>query len=326
MTKNHHALLLAALILFAPSDAPAPVNEGSYEILENGAGKFRVEIEGCPQASANVESITMEDLVIDAREVTSGTDWKYRAYEPGDAHFGSITIRSRVLPGIPSCLAEWASTCSGGFERTKPVSVVILKRDGTEARRYDFSECFPTSYLPPPDPFAPDAVEEIVVQPTGFSCDADLPDETELDRTVVINGFAVALGTSTTGAAGGVDATWESAQGGAEQKEKKALKFIDPTDETQARLKGARSISVVALRGPMTPSRKALCQWITETVRGEFPRLTVSLSEVKDKGRERTFNYLDAFPTRYVFPSLSASGTGDLYEEVTMKPIRLELS
>src|SRR5690606_12946655 len=33
------------------------VNENSYEILENGAGKFRVEIDGCPVASANIESI-----------------------------------------------------------------------------------------------------------------------------------------------------------------------------------------------------------------------------------------------------------------------------
>ena len=47
-------------------------NEGAYEILENGAGKFKLEIEGCPVASANVESITMEDLNIDVRKMTTG--------------------------------------------------------------------------------------------------------------------------------------------------------------------------------------------------------------------------------------------------------------
>lgn len=41
--------------------------------LQNGAGKFKMEIEGSPVASRNVESITVEDLVIDEREMTSGT-------------------------------------------------------------------------------------------------------------------------------------------------------------------------------------------------------------------------------------------------------------
>ena len=31
---------------------------------------------------------------------------------------------------------------------------------------------------------------------------------------------------------------------------------------------------------------------------------------------EDTFTYLDCFPTRYVFPALSASGTGNLYQTI----------
>jgi hypothetical protein len=117
---------------------------------------------------------------------------------------------------------------------------------------------------------------------------------------------------------------WEFAQGGAEQKEKKSLRFIDPADQTQSRLKGARAIGEVTLRGPMTPSRKAMCQWITEVVQGRPWKRTVSITEVKDKGREKTFEYTDCFPTRYVFPAFSASGTGNLYEEVQVKPIRFD--
>lgn len=75
----------------------------SYEVLENGAGKFAIEIDGAPLSSANVESITMEDLVIDEREMTTGVDWDYRVYGPGDAHYGSISSGPGRVKA-PSCL------------------------------------------------------------------------------------------------------------------------------------------------------------------------------------------------------------------------------
>ncbi|MBM3945306.1 MAG: hypothetical protein FJ317_07465, partial [SAR202 cluster bacterium] len=89
------------------------VNESSYEVLENGAGKFKIDIQGASVASANVESITMEDLVIDEREMTTGADWDYRVYEPGDAHFGSITIRSRVGKDSKELYQWWLDTSRG---------------------------------------------------------------------------------------------------------------------------------------------------------------------------------------------------------------------
>ena len=117
------------------------------EILENGAGKFAVEIEGCATASANVESITMEDLVVDERETTTGADWDYRVYAPGDAHFGSITIRSRV--GEKSTeLYQWWYDCSQGKNIRKSISVIAKKRDGSEARRFNVFEAFPTRWDP----------------------------------------------------------------------------------------------------------------------------------------------------------------------------------
>ena len=120
-------------------------NEGAYEILENGAGKFKLEIEGCPVASANVESITMEDLNIDVREMTTGADWDYRVYGPGDAHYGSITIASRVGKDSKE-LYQWWLDCSRGQNVRKNISVICLKRDGSEARRFNALECFPTKW------------------------------------------------------------------------------------------------------------------------------------------------------------------------------------
>jgi phage tail-like protein len=122
-------------------------NETSYEIQENGAGKFKIDIAGAPVASANVESITMEDLVIDERELSTGADWDYRVFGPGDAHFGSITIRARVGKNSKE-LYQWWLDCSQGKNIRKLISVIALKRDGSEARRWNIEDAFPTRWDP----------------------------------------------------------------------------------------------------------------------------------------------------------------------------------
>lgn len=122
-------------------------NETSYEILENGAGKFSLEIEGCPVASANVESITMEDLCIDEREMTTGADWDYRVYGPGDCFYGNLTVRARVGNDSKE-LYQWWLDCSQGKNIRKSISVILHKRDGSEARRFNILEAFPVRWDP----------------------------------------------------------------------------------------------------------------------------------------------------------------------------------
>lgn len=120
-------------------------NEGSYEILENGAGKFKIDIQNCPVANANVESIQMEDLTIDTREMTTGADWDYRVYGPGDAHYGSITVRARVGKQSTELYKWWLDTSRGQNIR-KSISVICLKRDGSESRRFNVFEAYPTRW------------------------------------------------------------------------------------------------------------------------------------------------------------------------------------
>lgn len=242
------------LVLRGPLTAgrrSAGTNEGSYEVLENGAGKFRVEIEGAPTASANASAVTMDDLVIDERtaidlrEMTTGADWDYRVYGPGDAHYGSITIRSRVGKDSKELYQWWLDTSRGKNIR-KSISVIALKRDGAEARRWTFTGCEPVRYAPH-----------------------------VLDGSEAIS-----------------------------------------TEEMTARCQA------VEFGGD-----GALAAWINDTVQGKPWKRTLTVKEIlKDGSAGKTFTYLDCFPTRYVFPAFSASGTGNLYEEVTIKPIRLELS
>lgn len=120
-------------------------NAGSYEILENGAGKFSVEIEGSPSASTRVVGVSIEDLVIDTYEMTTGADWDYRVYGPGDAHFGDMTLTVARDRDSQEIYQWWLDNSRGSTVR-KTIKISVLKRDRSVARSYTFYDCFPVSY------------------------------------------------------------------------------------------------------------------------------------------------------------------------------------
>jgi len=143
------------------------------------------------------------------------------------------------------------------------------------------------------------------------------------DAMHIVLGFTVEI----TGAGSGtdVDSAWETCSGGALNIE--IADSSTGSDQFHTTTPGHKYIDSLTLRGPLTAGRKQLCQWITEVVQGKPWKRTLTIKEItKDGGAGKTFTYLDGFPTRYVFPSLSATGTGNLYEEITMKFIRLELA
>lgn len=245
--------------LTAGVKATRGTNEGAYEILENGAGKFRVELGDLPLRS--IQGIAIEDLLIDSRELQGGND-EYRVYGPGDAHYGSITIRSRVGKNSTE-LYQWWLDASQGKNVRKSISVSLLNEAGEDARRYNFLECFPTQYSPFKE-LPGVAMEEVVARCEGVKFEA-------------------------TGA------------------RKAMAEWLNAT-------LNASSLQVPAGRGEAKST-------------GEPWKRTVTVKEIlKDGAAGRAFEYQEAFPTRYVFPSLDAAGTGNLYEEIAIKPIRLELS
>lgn len=117
------------------------------EFLENGAGKFGIDIPGAPVATANIQSIQVEDLTVDVRETTCGVDWDFRTYAPGDAHYGKITIRARVGKNSKELL-QWLQDASVGKNVRKNVAVIVKDRAGAEARRWNLMECFPIKFDP----------------------------------------------------------------------------------------------------------------------------------------------------------------------------------
>jgi len=143
------------------------------------------------------------------------------------------------------------------------------------------------------------------------------------DEMLVVSGFTVEI----TGAGSGtdVDSVWETVSGGSLNIE--VANSSVGTSQVQTTTPGQKYIDTLVLRGPLTGARKALCNWITETVQGKDWKRTVTVKEImKDGTPGKQYTYIDCFPTRYVFPAWSASGTGNLYEEISIKPIRLELA
>ena len=98
--------------------------------------------------------------------MTTGADWDYRLYAPGQPHYGNITLRARVGKDSKELYQWWLDTSRGQGIR-KSISVILLKRDGTEARRYNFHECFPTRYTP----FEYDGVSGYALETADLDCD-----------------------------------------------------------------------------------------------------------------------------------------------------------
>jgi hypothetical protein len=130
--------------------------------------------------------------------------------------------------------------------------------------------------------------------------------------------FEVVITDPRTGASE-TDERWESCVGGGVN----LTRLESPERGTTS--PGHKFVDVITLRGPLTAGRKALLAWLTEAAQGADARRDVTIRETARSGAVRTFNYHDCFPVRYVFPEVTAAGAGVLYEEVQIKPERLEL-
>ncbi len=124
------------------------------------------------------------------------------------------------------------------------------------------------------------------------------------------------------------DVNWEAVSGGELMIE--MTNTTTGSDGAQTVAPGHKSVSEITLRGAMTKSRAALCQWINDTANGKEWKRTLTVTELLDvSGQQKAgkaYIYFDCFPVCYVFPRMSVSNTtGNVMEEVRIKPIRAEL-
>jgi hypothetical protein len=152
-----------------------------------------------------------------------------------------------------------------------------------------------------------------------------MAEATVSDKFAQVRGFKIDIQNA---AGKEVDTAWESVSGG-----ELIIELTETTigsDKFQTNSPGHKSVGEITLRGAMTDKRAALCQWINDTVNGKPWKRMLTITEllsvdggVKD-GKQ--YIYHDCFPVGYVFPRMSVTNTtGNVMEEVRIKPIRCEL-
>ena len=308
--------VVVAVIMCAASTADAQraaagTDAGAYEVIANAFG-FGVDIPGCADASRNIREIVIDDLTIDARELTTGLDVDYRQYAPGYVHFGNARLTFALSPD-DACLADWFAAAKAGKNIRKNITVSLFKSDKTPGRSYQLFDASPISFTPTQsNTDTAQGLEVLTVQVGRVGFDGG---NSQSPRDAAsVNGFVVqALGRKSTTTV--LDVAWESCTGGATAIEVHPASFGANAD-------AKRSYTDVTLRGPMTTARGWLADWLNELARGIDARVMLRCGLAKG-GRGYTF--VDAFPVGYVFPRMSVTNTtGNTMEEVRIKPVRSE--
>lgn len=152
-----------------------------------------------------------------------------------------------------------------------------------------------------------------------------MAEATTSDKFAQVRGFKVEI----SGSSGKeVDTAWESVSGGDMVIEQTDTTIGSDTFTTTS--PGHKSVTELTLCGAMTDGRKNLCTWINDTVKGLPWKQMVTITELLsvDGGVKegKSYIYHDCFPIRYVFPRMTVTNTtGNTREEVSVKPIRLEI-
>ena len=123
----------------------AGTDAGGYEVIANAFG-FGIDIPGCADASKNIREIAIDELNIDAREMTTGLDVEYRLYGPGAAHWGSAKFTSACTLGASKELQLWWQEAAKGKNIRKNITVTLYKSDKTAGRSYSLFDCFPSQW------------------------------------------------------------------------------------------------------------------------------------------------------------------------------------
>lgn len=308
------ALLLGSWVLASAANTEG----GAYEVIYNASG-FGVDIPGAADASKNIREVSIDELNIDVREMTTGLDVEYRLYGPGAVHWGSAKFTSACTRRGSKELQAWWSEAAKGKGIRKTITVTLFKSDKSpgrthtlvDARPVDLSECIWSGQ---------EMVRTITVRPRriefGSRKDAASPSKPPSGAWFRLevgqpNGPLVP------------DDSWEMAVGGAKSHEDPPLVIgkLDPNDPNGS-LAPHATCTDLTLRGPMTDLRQWLTTRINDTTQGNpwERRLYITPPGAG------AYAFVNAFPIGYVFPRMSVTNTtGNTMEEVVIRPIRCEL-
>jgi hypothetical protein len=276
-----------------------------------------------PVRLAQMTSIEVEDLTIDIREITTGVDVEYRLYAPGTPHFGDARLRAPVESPAGQLLFGWWSEVAKGKNIRKNITVVLFKTDKTPARKYEFYNVTAEEYQTVEPLGCQQCPQELVLRCAVGGLSMESLSESPASK---LPGVYVGLSDGESGIINpaGFFTSWSGGEN--------LLHIQGPLAAARFRTNspGHKSVGEVTLRGDLTDGRKAMCDWINSVIsfHKDWKRnLTITeLLGSDGRPKSRSYIYYDAFPVRYTFPSMSVSNTtGNVIEEVRIKPIRCEL-
>ena len=105
---------------------------------------FAVQIDGLPQASKTVRSISIDPVKVDAREI-GPPNGDVRMLRPGAVSPLGATITCVVARGGSKELQLWWQDAAKGKSIRKNITVTLFQK-AKPARSYTLNDCFPTQW------------------------------------------------------------------------------------------------------------------------------------------------------------------------------------
>lgn len=290
----------------------------NFAVLLGGLGSQ--EVEGCQSIDIDditwdYEEIKTNDFPVEvADDLTLARRQQYKVYKPGGPHFGS----ARIVATCAKPMREWFQMRERlGAKAFQDISIVLYFDDGAPNRVFTLQACYPLSISDCAVQADGSSTEELEVSIGGVQMEDVSNGRFRKRPELLYQAWDDTLRDYITD-------VYDNWGGGDEWSITRPI----PPSPLRIGSPGHKTVGEITLRGAMTDGRKALCQWINETVKGKPWKRSFSVIEVpkNGNGRKAAPNNFDSFISRYSFPRMSVTNTtGNVMEEVTIKPIRVEL-
>lgn len=325
--KNISAALLALSVLWLFSGSIWAQGSGTFQV-------FLTDLAGNTQLLQSVLELEIDDIVVDYQplsevppnepELAAAAKAGFRLYAPGSPHWGSAHLT--LAPGSEADeLVKWLDTTENGQGERKSISVILMNDAGEEVGSYILKDSAPLVWSPRSNRGVADGGGTLEVSIGGIEL------REKLKGTVQSSGD-FAFGIADANGMPDYDFNWDSWSGG---EPAVLLTGLLSGASYWTQLPGRMTVEPLVLKGHMTGNRKTLCQWVNDTLQGaktsslfvDGPRGTRGPTLTsRATGRNREFRFDNCILTRYVFPRMSVTNTtGNVLEEVHIKPIRVEM-
>jgi hypothetical protein len=247
---------------------------------------------------------------ISVRELTTGADWDYRVYGPGDASFPEVTLRID-----PSCWNDafvWFLAVTKGDNIRKTVTVQVMDWvTGQAAISLTLHDAFPTSF---------DANEGgLTLKPQRIEATGGTSGGTQKPLYLVAPTHEYTV--INTGGGGLSLMAASQVSGGAI-----VIELDDSsvgTDRTHMTTPGHKHVSPLAAR--LHRAAQDIFMWTNDTIAGRWWKRNVEIVPVAGG---RSFLYEDAFPisVTYINPLIPlVNGNMPPVVDIVVKPIRVQV-